>query len=524
MSSLYINISRLLLVSLSGLLLLAPAYGQSVLEQLISPGPLSEAHIDQEPTCNVCHSSFDKDAQPALCLDCHEKVAADVDKQQGFHGKSPQAKQKPCKECHTEHEGRAFKIVQLNEKKFNHKLTDYPLLGGHKKAKCAQCHNPEKKRRDTPTLCFSCHKKDEPHKGNLGETCQDCHNVFTWSQIAFDHEVTKFPLRGKHAQTECKACHQDEIYKDLPGQCVDCHQKDDSHKGKNGTQCQDCHQPAGWDEILFDHQTRTGFALLGQHKKIDCAACHTVSLTKPKLKTSCYSCHRKDDVHKGFNGSQCQDCHNNIDWRQSKFDHGRETKFPLRGAHRQLVCADCHIKPVTVALPGMACIDCHRQDDPHEGSQGEDCASCHNEVAWNKNTQFDHDFTNFPLLAKHKQAQCDDCHKSKNFALAPTECVACHEEEDTHNRTLGTQCSLCHSPIGWDYWFFDHNKQTDFALTGAHEGLHCSACHTGPLAKQKKRVSACVTCHRADDVHHGEFGSDCARCHVPEDFKKIKIN
>ena len=53
------------------------AVGQTIFEQLVTPGELSEAHAKLEKTCNSCHASFAKDEQPALCLTCH-KVSLDV--------------------------------------------------------------------------------------------------------------------------------------------------------------------------------------------------------------------------------------------------------------------------------------------------------------------------------------------------------------------------------------------------------------------------------------------------------------
>lgn len=31
----------------------------------------------------------------------------------------------------------------------------------------------------------------------------------------------------------------------------------------------------------------------------------------------------------------------------------------------------------------------------------------------------------------------------------------------------------------------------------------------------------CVSCHRIDDVHDGQFGRDCGRCHGSESFKHV---
>jgi hypothetical protein len=32
----------------------------------------------------------------------------------------------------------------------------------------------------------------------------------------------------------------------------------------------------------------------------------------------------------------------------------------------------------------------------------------------------------------------------------------------------------------------------------------------------------CGDCHRADDIHDGEFGPDCGRCHSAENFRDVR--
>jgi hypothetical protein len=34
--------------------------------------------------------------------------------------------------------------------------------------------------------------------------------------------------------------------------------------------------------------------------------------------------------------------------------------------------------------------------------------------------------------------------------------------------------------------------------------------------------SLCSDCHRADDVHNGQFGSDCGRCHSTGSFEEVE--
>jgi hypothetical protein len=59
---------------------------------------------------------------------------------------------------------------------------------------------------------------------------------------------------------------------------------------------------------------------------------------------------------------------------------------------------------------------------------------------------------------------------------------------------------------------FDHDASTKFALRGAHRDAKCDRCHTGTLGREDLGT-ACHGCHRRDDVHAGQQGSDCARCH-----------
>ncbi len=520
----YISARRLLpVVFLFWAGALTPVSAQNVIERLVSPGPLSNAHQEFEKDCGSCHATFDKGAQDALCLDCHDETATDVKNSTGFHGKSPEVQGNLCNTCHTEHEGLLFDIAEFDPASFNHFLTDYPLGGGHVAVECAACHLADKKLREAPSDCFSCHKSDEPHKNRLSDDCQDCHTVNDWSQVEFDHSTTRFLLLGKHSSTGCMACHVGEIYKELPSTCVDCHEEDDTHEGTFGTDCESCHDSNLWPKITFDHAQKTSFALEGQHAVVDCKACHTTTLFEPELQQVCVSCHQKDDEHKGRNGSNCADCHFTSNWSTSNFDHDTKTKFPLNDAHVRVTCEACHLEPVTKALPGVTCIDCHRDDDVHEDSLGENCSACHNEASWVKNTRFDHDLSRFPLLGEHKTVECDDCHQSKKFQDAPIECESCHIEDDEHLGTLGENCGLCHNPNNWSLWIFDHTTQTDFQLTGAHEGLACASCHRTKSRGEVSQSSECIACHRADDKHRGEYGGNCGRCHTTTDFKTIRI-
>jgi hypothetical protein len=351
------------------------------LESVLRPGELVQGHAKWEEECTQCHVRFDRAAQDRLCMDCHKEVGQDVRERTGYHGRlKPQA----CRSCHTDHKGRAARIVDLDRKTFDHAQTDYALKGKHAKVECDKCHEPKKKYWQAPSDCQACHRKDDVHKGSLGPKCADCHTVNDWKEARFDHEKTRFPLTGKHVDAECVDCHKKGAdYKAAPRDCLGCHRKED-----NG--------PKG---------------------------------------------------HKGNYGEKCETCHGTKAWKPSTFNHDNDTKFDLLGKHRSVKCADCHTGHLYRDKVGSACIDCHKKDDDgvkgHKGALGRDCAACHTERGWKEKGKFDHDKTRFPLLGKHVQTKCADCHKSTNYREAPRDCIGCHKKDDKHEATLGTKCESC---------------------------------------------------------------------------------
>ena len=160
--------------------------------------------------------------------------------------------------------------------------------------------------------CVACHREDDAHKEALGTDCAACHGEKEWrADIRFDHDLTKFPLAGLHATTACVACHADRKFRGTPAACLDCHRKDDVHKGALGKACQDCHTPNDWRIWTFDHDTRTDFALTGAHSTLRCASCHVRPPGEGRpMSDDCGTCHRRDDVHGGQFGSDCARCHN----------------------------------------------------------------------------------------------------------------------------------------------------------------------------------------------------------------------
>jgi len=509
----------------------APAPSRAdALESVLMPGKVIEGHAKLEGDCKNCHARFKKSAQSGLCLDCHKDVARDVSQKQGHHGRITEQE---CRVCHTEHKGRMMNIAPVDEKAFDHKLTDFMLKGGHASSKiaCRDCHKPATKFRDAPSDCFACHKKDDKHKGSLGTRCADCHDESDWKKTRFDHSKTKFPLSGKHFEVACKDCHRDPDFKNTPTTCVACHKKDDDrkgHQGRFGTKCESCHSDKDWKSILFDHTRDTKYPLRGKHQLAKCDTCHTGFLFKEKLKTLCVACHKADDDkqgHKGRFGEKCESCHTEKDWGITTFNHGRDTKYPLRGKHELAKCDSCHTGFLYKEKLKTACVACHKADDDkkgHKGSFGEKCESCHNEKTW-KTATFNHDRdTKYPLRGKHAQAKCDTCHKGSLFKdKLPTVCIACHERDDKHKGQEGKKCESCHNERDWKVARIDHGL-TRFPLLGKHANVECKKCHTTPAFKDAG--VACVGCHEKDDKHKYTLGPRCETCHNALSWKTWRFD
>ena len=493
----------------------------SGIESLVMPGPVSEAHAELEGECINCHEPFDKKNQTVQCLNCHTEINDDLEAGSGFHGIRLSEDSKTCKNCHTEHEGRDADIVSLDRETFNHDLTDFILRHSHTEVSCNACHTDGEAFASAQSRCVDCHKEEEPHRGRLGDTCNDCHQETAWSEVDFDHSQTDFDLKGQHAKTQCASCHINERYEDTPTECYACHELDDHHNGGNGTACGDCHNNDSWEAVGFDHDVDTDFPLRGAHQENTCASCHKDENFERPLETTCVSCHAIDDVHAGRNGSVCNDCHVETAWGDVKFDHQEETGFALIGRHSELQCQTCHAGGQDETLE-PSCVSCHRGDDVHSGQLGETCERCHNASGWTSEIVFDHDLTRFPLIGLHAVATCESCHEDRRYVQEQLPgCVDCHKADDSHDGGLGEDCALCHNPNSWNLWEFDHNRQTNFQIDGAHEGLECNACHRMDLERHLKVATRCVACHRRDDSHDGRFGPNCQQCHTTDSFRSV---
>ena len=52
----------------------------------------------------------------------------------------------------------------------------------------------------------------------------------------------------------------------------------------------------------------------------------------------------------------------------------------MTGSHLETSCQACHPGAISLemlAAAPQACFDCHQEEDPHNGTLGKECASCH---------------------------------------------------------------------------------------------------------------------------------------------------
>lgn len=408
--------------------------------------------------------------------------------------------------------------------------------------------------------CDGCHRN--PHgERNMSERvaregCGGCHEPTTFRLTRFDHAKTSFPLAGKHAQTSCSACHPKERvgvreivrYTGVSKACGTCH--DDVHVGQldidapERKACDRCHDTAaGWKKTRFVHAPPfTEYRLEGRHAPVKCGRCHfavsaaghEVVRYRP-LPAECERCHA--DEHRGtFNAYEpsdtnrtpaggigtsapgprgivspprCGPCHDVNGWSSRRFAHER-TGFALLGRHGEVACGACHRTGYTDRL-SASCASCH--PDVHVGQLGERCETCHDARDWApRDPQLAHRRTNFPLIGRHANIPCQECHadrRDRGYARTTAACVACHDRDyaaarlrslDHQASGLSSDCRPCHSPAAFTPAVFPAHETCFQLQARPHAGIRCGGCHTrvaGLVA-----TGACFTGNAA-----------CTRCH-----------
>lgn len=374
---------------------------------------------------------------------------------------------------------------------------------------------------DNCTLCHELGAKVSEAK------CLECHKEL---QSLIDLK------RGYHASKEVST-----------KTCINCHSE---HHGRKFNSVR-------FDSVNFNHKL-TGYELKSAHERIDCRDCHKsdyiadTELAKRSgtylgLEEACLTCHV--DYHRGDLGEDCLKCHNYQEFEQTPgFDHDK-SEFPLRGAHQNVDCKECH--PIESregkefqkfkGIDFAQCTDCHT--DAHNGRFGTKCTDCHSENSWSqlKNThRFNHNLTKYPLLGQHRTVSCNECHTSGDFSIALpfANCTDCHtdyHEGEIADITSGLKdCDACHTldqPFTWSNYDWEDHNASEFPLEGAHLATPCFACHKeSEEARWDFEFEAhnCVSCH--EDIHSGRISEsfypeqDCQACHGADRWSDLSFD
>jgi hypothetical protein len=466
--------------------------------------PLTGGHARLE--CRACHRFAFQRSEAArrmkrkdpgkswlglesACITCHQDPHA------GQLGEA-------CESCHAT---AAWKPASG----FDHAKSDYPLTGKHAEVDCAKCHlasglalahdskgQPIPLYRPLPHRdCASCHR--DPHAGRFRGACASCHSTEGFAVIdrrGFDHGVTRYPLRGKHAEVRCASCHDPQKAwgkKPKFARCDDCHR--DAHAGQATlaraiVDCAACHAVSGFHPATTTvAQHAASWPLDGAHARADCSSCHAKRPADATLGTArvalrpphgrCIDCHRDPHAGRFATGGErphprgCLGCHGMERFRPSAVDVAAHAAFayPLEGAHRAVPCQACHAELAAGARAGAngaaataargagtarggarepaldfhvafaRCADCHR--DPHGGQfarrrGGDACDTCHGLETFAPASRFDHNRdAAFKLEGVHARVACARCHPSARDRSGATRTVY---------RPIPTACASCH--------------------------------------------------------------------------------
>ncbi|WP_428263296.1 hypothetical protein [Haliangium sp.] len=270
--------------------------------------PLRGQH--REVACDKCHSTKLPSARRFRGVEFDRCDRCHADRHEGrFSARSGGE----CGQCHTV-DGYLPTRFDLEQ----HRTTRFPLDGRHRAVPCSGCHTGSRPRLDmsiSDRSCAGCHQN--PHGEQFAAEmqlggCAHCHSTAGWQNPKVDHST--WPLTGAHSMAKCSSCHTPSeadraagggtTYRGVPRQCEGCHR--DEHAGQFRLSepvrpCDDCHVTDAFRIPTFEHEARTGYALVGKHAEVACVRCHP----KQRIRDG-------DSVRRyrlGYN--QCRDCHAN---------------------------------------------------------------------------------------------------------------------------------------------------------------------------------------------------------------------
>jgi hypothetical protein len=169
--------------------------------------------------------------------------------------------------------------------------------------------------------------------------------------------------------------------------CGDCHV--DAHEGRYSSRCTECHDAERFAPSTVGVAAHAGFdfPLEGAHRAVPCPACHKTQSRRPALSVTligaarprpaadysvadqrCSACHKTPhgtQFDARADGGACGGCHGVDGFAPAdRFDHDRDARFPLKGAHAPVACSACHRAsrpgaPVSYRPLSFECSSCH---------------------------------------------------------------------------------------------------------------------------------------------------------------------
>jgi len=389
--------------------------------------PLVGRHASVD--CERCHDSvsgWGKAPPYESCAGCHRDAHAG---QATIQGRAAE-----CDECHDQRAFRPSTYSVERHRTASYPLLGRHLEVGcekcHSKSPRGEASGDTGRAgvqlRPTFQACRDCHQ--DLHNGQLvarpdAGACESCHGVEGWKPSTYSvaqHAQLELPLAGRHAEVECSACHGP-VRKDLPplpgtdrlgragvsltlleAGCDSCHL--DPHAGRFASDgprpvagnCLACHgvdrfRPAAVD--VARHQT-FAYPLQGGHRAVPCVECHAELKERPARvhllevtgaardlpflaeHGTCRACHDSphgEQFSHRVDGGDCEGCHTLESFLPVPlFNHERDARFSLQGAHRSVACERCHPsrndakggREVLYRPLPQRCQDCHGKAMP----------------------------------------------------------------------------------------------------------------------------------------------------------------
>ena len=197
-------------IAATSLAVIRSAWTMTAIEQFVSPGPFSSKHAYlANGRCTSCHETT-VGVTVTNCTVCHANNEQLLGRQPTeFH-----ASIRECATCHVEHQPTSIRPLVMDH-------VELAKIGGRSLARAASRHDAKSaatlksletwfRIRSPDQLdatstrealsCAGCHDRRDPHFGQFGSDCAQCHGLATWTVPGYQHPSPQ--------STECVQCHK----------------------------------------------------------------------------------------------------------------------------------------------------------------------------------------------------------------------------------------------------------------------------------------------------------------------------